>query len=89
MYISKKNGKVVLYDTGKIVNSILKANADTAEEEISDSKASYIADAVFARLTEEKDIITTQDIRDCVYKLLNEMGYPNTARNYMEFAKAD
>ena len=35
MYITKKNGIVVLYDTEKIINSILKANGDTNEEEIS------------------------------------------------------
>ena len=87
MYISKRNGKVVLYDTDKIVNSILKANSETLEEEVSTHMASFIADEVFAKLTEEKDIITTQDVKECVYQRLIEMGLPATARNYMEYSK--
>ena len=52
MNITKKNGRVVLYDTEKIVKSILKAGADTPGEEVSRHLASYIADEVFAKLTE-------------------------------------
>ena len=87
MYITKKNGIVVLYDTEKIINSILKANGDTDEEEISRATASYIADETFDRLTKEKDIITTQDIRECVYDILCKRNLPKTARLYMDFHK--
>lgn len=87
MYITKKNGIVVLYDTEKIINSILKANGDTNEEEISRAIASYIADETFDRLTKEKDIITTQDIRECVYDILCKKNLPKTARLYMDFHK--
>ena len=87
MYISKRNGKVVVYDTDKIVNSILKANSETLEEEVSTHMASFIADEVFSSLTADKDIITTQDVKDCVYQRLIEMGLPATARNYMEYSK--
>ena len=87
MYITKKNGIVVLYDTEKIINSILKANGDTNEEEISRATASYIADETFDRLTKEKDIITTQDIRECVYDILCKKNLQNPARLAMYFYK--
>ena len=87
MYITKKNGKVVLYDTEKIITSILKANGDTDEEEISRATASYIANETFDRLTNEKDIITTQDIRECVYDILCAKDLPKTAQLYMDFQK--
>lgn len=87
MYITKKNGKVVLYDTEKIISSILKANGDTDEEELSRATASYIANEVFDRLTNEKDIITTQDIRECAYEILCAKDLPKTAQLYMDFHK--
>ena len=87
MYVTKKNGKIVLYDTEKIIKSILNANSDTLEEELSRATASYIANETFNRLTQEKDIITTQDIRECVYAILCEKDLPNTARLYIEYQK--
>ena len=87
MYITKKNGKVVLYDTEKLISSILKANGDTDEEELSRATASYIANETFDRLTNEKDIITTQDIRECVYDILCDKNLPKTAQLYMDFHK--
>ena len=47
MYITKKNGNVVLYDTEKIINSILKANDDTDEEELSRATASSASSPLF------------------------------------------
>lgn len=87
MVITKKNGRVVVYDTEKIVKSILMANADTLDEEVSRHMASYIADEVFTKLTREKEIITTQDVRDCVYAKLCEINLPHTAEQYRKFAK--
>ena len=87
MNITKKNGRVILYDTEKIVKSILKAGADTPGEEVSRHLASYIADEVFANLTENSTIITTQDVRECVYAKLCQMGLPETAKKYIEYAK--
>ena len=49
--------------------------------------ASYIANETFDRLTKEKDIITTQDIRECVYDILCKKGLPKTAELYMNFQK--
>ena len=87
MYVTKKNGRVVLYDTEKIVTSVLKANADTAEEELSRAEAAYLANEAFDRLTKEQEIITTQDIRQCVYALLCEMNHPETAKQYADYQK--
>ena len=64
MNVTKRNGMIMLYDTEKVVRSILKANVDTPEEELSRHMASYIADEVFAQLSRETEIITTNDVRE-------------------------
>ena len=85
MNITKKNGRVVLYDTEKIVKSILNSGADTPGEEVSRHLASYIADEVFNTLTKDTTIITTKDVRECVYDKLCKMGLPETAKKYIEY----
>lgn len=87
MKIAKKNGNLTLYDDEKIITSILRANAEVAEEVLSRNTASYMADDIFERLTEEKEIISTQEIRDSVYAILCEKGYPLTAEHYMEYKR--
>ena len=77
MKITKKNGNITMYDDQKVVSSILKANAGTAEK-ISDNVASAIADDVFSRLTEGSEIITTKEVRNCVYQILLDMEGQNT-----------
>ncbi len=88
MKSTKKNGTISVYDDQKVVSSILKANAETGEEEISEKVAVAMADDVFSRLTESCEIITTADVRKCVYDLLCERGFPKTARLYVEFRNA-
>ena len=87
MKVTKKNGMVVLFDDEKVVKSILKACDDTEEEKISHKMAEALADEAFDRLTEEHDIISTADVRDCVYTLLLERGFPKTAKSYKGFKK--
>ena len=74
MKITKKNGNVVLFDDEKVARSILNANAAIAPETLSESEAAAIADEVFLRLAAATEIITTQDIRDCVNAVLQERG---------------
>ena len=87
MHITKKNGKVQVYDDEKVVRSILKANVDAMTEEMNRKKAQVIADEVFAKLTAEKDIISTEDVRAYTAAVLREKGYPKTARCYEEFKR--
>ena len=87
MKITKKNGLVCLFDDGKVVRSILKACADTEGERISEKMAGALADEVFERLTAQHDIITTADVRACVFALLRERGFPKTAESYRGFRK--
>ena len=87
MKVTKRNGTVVVYDDEKIIRSILRANADTLSEQLSEKSAAYIAGAVFARLSSQEEIISTNDVREHVYSMLLEKGYPLTAKNYMEFRK--
>ena len=87
MKVTKRNGNVVIYDDEKIIQSILKANAATAGEELSEKTAAYIAGEVFARLSATEDIFSTEDVRACVYKALCSKGYTQTAKIYMEYRK--
>ena len=87
MKITKRNGNVSIYDDEKVTNSILKANAEIPQETISAAVAAAIADEVFARLTRENDIISTQDVKDCVYAVLLKRGLRQTAKHYMAFQK--
>ena len=87
MKITKRNGNLTMYDDEKVVNSILKANRDVSGEEITRAVAVNIADEVFSRLTAEKEIITTKDVRDCVYAILTERDCPKTAEAYAEYKK--
>ena len=87
MKITKKNGNVVVYDDEKVINSILKANAGIQGEEISRKKAAVLADDVFTRVTDQHDVIRTQDVRDCTAAILREKGYPRTAENYLNYKR--
>ena len=87
MKITKRNGNVVLYDDEKVASSILKANEGIAMEEITEKAAAALAGDVFAALTERDAIISTKEVRDCVYALLLEKGYLQTAKQYMEYKK--
>ena len=87
MKITKRNGNVVLYDDVKVASSILKANEGVVMEDITEKAAAALAGDVFARLTEQDAIISTREVRDCVYALLLEKGYPRTAKQYLEYKK--
>ena len=87
MYITKKNGRVQMYDDEKVVRSILKANVDAMTEDMNRRKAQVIADEVFAKLTAEKDIISTEDVRLRTAALLRKKGYPKTADCYEKYRR--
>ena len=87
MKITKKNGTVSVFDDEKIISSILRTNAEVPEEALSQAEAAAIADEVFARLTDESEIIATADVRACVETVLRERGLAETARHYMEYRK--
>ena len=83
MKVTKRNGNVVLYDDEKIANSIVWANGRTSGEVITIKTAQRIADQVFLRLTNEKDLITTKEIQECVYDTLCEEGFPQIGRAHV------
>lgn len=87
MKITKRNGNVSIYDDEKVTSSILKANAEVPQEAIGAAAAAAIADEAFTRLTRENDIISTQDVKDCVHAILLERGLRQTAQHYMAFQK--
>lgn len=87
MKITKRNGNITVYDDERIIRSILRANAEVPIEELTEARAARIADIAFARLTAEYDIITTADIRQCVYEILMDQGLRQTAEHYMNYRK--
>ena len=87
MKITKRNGNVSLYDDEKVARSILKANADAPSETVTPAVAAALADAVFSRLTQQHEIISTADVRACVIELLREKGLFQTADCYADFSK--
>ena len=87
MQVTKKNGKVVLFDDEKVVASILKANAEVPNEAMMRKTAQRYASEVFDRLTERYEIITTKEVRECVAEVLREKGKPQTAEHYLAFKK--
>jgi len=87
MKITKKNGTISLYDDEKVVKSILNANAGIPQEAITPAMAAALADQVFAVLTARYEIITTAEVRACVFDLLNKKGLRATAKRYMEYVK--
>lgn len=87
MKITKRNGNTTLYDETKVARSILRANQEVSGEEMTEVGAARIADEVFSRLTEHSEIITTREIRDCLFTVLCERGYVQTAEHYRDFRK--
>ena len=87
MKITKKNGNITLYDDEKVIRSILRANAEVPEEQIGENEAAAIADLVFARLTLQNEVITTQNVRDCLCAILRERHLPLTAQRYLASKK--
>ena len=89
MEITKRNGNVVLFDSEKVKNSILKANAESHFESISEGKAAAMAQQVFDAVSDSKNQVkTTQDVTDCVCAILKENLYLDTAAKYLAYAQA-
>ncbi len=87
MKITKKNGNVTVYDDDLVIRSILRANAEVPAEKIGKKRAAAIADEVFSRLTENSDVLSTADVRGCVYEVLREQELLQTAEHYMNYRK--
>ena len=81
--ISKRDGRVVLYDEGKIASAILKAME--AAQEGDASQAAAVANAVEAALEERCGAQPPQieQIQDEVESQLMQMGFDNAAKKYI------
>ena len=88
MKITKRNGMIHVYDDSKVARSILHANENVSTETIEPAVADALSNEVFSRVTKKSDIVSTSDVRDCVYELLMEKGYVDTAKCYIEYKKA-
>ena len=81
--IIKRDGRVVLYDEGKIASAILKAME--AAQEGDASQAAAVANAVEAALEERCGAQPPQieQIQDDVESQLMQMGFDNAAKKYI------
>ena len=81
--IIKRDGRVVLYDEGKIASAILKAME--AAQEGDASQAAAVANAVEAALEERCGAQPPQieQIQDEVESQLMQMGFDNAAKKYI------
>lgn len=81
--IIKRDGRVVLYDEGKIASAILKAME--AAQEGNASQAAAVANAVEAALEERCGAQPPQieQIQDEVESQLMQMGFDNAAKKYI------
>ena len=81
--IIKRDGRVVLYDEGKIASAILKAMV--AAQEGDASQAAAVANAVEAALEERCGAQPPQieQIQDEVESQLMQMGFDNAAKKYI------
>ena len=83
--IIKRDGRVVLYDEGKIASAILKAME--AAQEGDASQAAAVANAVEAALEERCGAQPPQieQIQDEVESQLMQMGFDNAAKKYIMY----
>ncbi len=88
MKITKRSGRIVVYDDEKLVNSIMRANEETGEK-LTVKEAEYLTDVVIGRLAKVYSIITTQMIKEGIYDALREKDLWLTAKQYMEFKKEE
>ena len=87
MKITKRNGTISIFDDEKVTNSIMKANGEDPSEKMSRKTAESIASAVFDKLVSENRMISTKDVRECVYEVLMSRDYPRTAGRYSDYKK--
>ena len=81
--IIKRNGKEVPFDSNKIRNAILKANAHISGEKISDSDLDEITLLVVAVYDKDGVIPTVEQVQDTVEEKLIEFDLPKTAKAYI------
>ncbi|ACC98607.1 Anaerobic ribonucleoside-triphosphate reductase [Elusimicrobium minutum Pei191] len=80
--ITKRDGRIVLYDEKKIANAILKSLAATGQEDA--AAAARLANEVGNTLAEKgKDNYFIEDIQDEVERALMHNGYEETAKSYI------
>ncbi len=81
--IIKRNGKEVPFDSNKIRNAILKANAHISGEKISDSDLDEITLLVVAVYDKDGVVPTVEQVQDTVEEKLIEFDLPKTAKAYI------
>lgn len=86
-YIKKRNGKVVPFDRGKIVNAIFKAAKAVGGEDR--ELAEMLAEDVILHLHSAIGDRTPQveEVQDAVEKMLIERGHAKTAKAYILYRK--
>ena len=79
--ITKRDGKTVPFQIGKIINAIEKAFAETGEQIRSDASPAILADRIAAKI--ETETIDIEAVQNAVEKMLMKNGYETTAKAYI------
>ena len=80
--IQKRNGKMVDFDSMKILNAISKANQAVEDEPMNQEDLFYLTQKVCRRLDPDR-VITVEYVQDKVEDTLIRFGYAKTAKAYI------
>ena len=83
--ITKRDGKMVPFDRGKICAAIYGAAHDVPEGEgiMTDQDIELVTDKVIEQLDPEKHAVTVEHVQDLVEYTLIELGFAATAKAYI------
>ena len=80
--IQKRNGKMVDFDSMKILNAISRASKAVDGEPMNQEDLFYLTQKVCRRLDPDT-VITVEDVQDLVEETLIQFGYSKTAKAYI------
>ena len=80
--IIKRDGKVVAFDSTKILNAITKANQAVKNEDMTPTELVFVTEKVCRQL-DLHDLRNVEEIQDVVEKILMQYGYTETAKAYI------
>ncbi|MDV4150199.1 anaerobic ribonucleoside-triphosphate reductase [Clostridium sp. AL.422] len=87
LYVVKRDGREVPFDSVKIANAIKKASSETGEK-LRESEVLAIVQKATNYIEKEKNInITVEEIQNIVEKALVDMGYGNIKVAYSNYRK--
>ena len=82
MQIQKRDGRVVEFDSDRIINAINKAMTETTDG-IDDKLSKRISEAIKKEIIENDEIVTVEQIQDLVESKLMASNRKDVAKKYI------